>query len=257
MWRRVIGFSLAVSVGHSVCARAEEISTATYNVREASQTAPFGFGVMSGELPGETGYSFIVQAERHFDQRENRFGFRQYGEHESRFEAGQGVGIAMQATTGITLVGLDPGEHVFPHVGFEAFSGQFAVSSDTAREKYYEWLPTMSAGMQFDARGCRFLPLARGGAGVGNLGKPGALPALGSVLGVGAYLDCKAFDLSAEAAHLSAASSATDLARADFSVPLSHGDAGLGLRGERISEPDRLEQRVLLVFKSRMIDLLF
>lgn len=236
---------------------ADEVMTSVYDSREAERIAPLGIGVMSGQLQGEAGYSFIAQGERHLGQSENQLGFREYGEHESRFEAGQGVGVSMQATTGITLVGLDNGEHVFPQIGLEVFSGQFAISSDSAREKYYEWLPTMSVGVQSLIGSCRLLPLARAGAGVGNFGKSGIAPALRAVVGVGVYLDCVSLDLSAEAAHLNAAGGGTDLSRADLSIPLADGAAGIGLRGERISGPDRLEQRVSLVFKSRFIDLPF
>jgi len=238
-------------------AGAAEVTSSVYNSREGEQTAPLGFGVMSGQLQGETGYSVIAQGERHLDQRESPFGFREYGEHASRFSAGQGVGVSMQATTGITVVGLDAHEHLFPHIGFEIFSGQFAISSDSAAEKYYEWLPTMSVGIQSSFGSCRFLPLARGGGGAGTLGKSGIAPALGVVTGVGAYLDCAVLDFSVEAAHLNAAGGGTDFSRADLSVPLSEGASGIDLRGERISGPNRLEQRVSVVFKSRLVGLLF
>jgi hypothetical protein len=238
-------------------AETTEVTSSVYNSRETEGIAPLGLGVMSGQLQGETGYSFIAQGERHLSQREGRLGFREYGEHASRISAGQGVGVAMQATTGITLVGLDAHEHVFPHIGFEIFSGQFAISSDSAAEKYYEWLPTMSVGIQSSFGSCRFLPLARAGGGAGNLGKPGIAPALGTVVGVGAYLDCAALDFSVEAGHLNAVGGGTDFSRADLSIPLAKGASGIDLRGEKILEPNRLEQRVSLVFKSRLMGLLF
>jgi hypothetical protein len=257
MRNRFAGMILVVGGLSCAPALAADVTSSVYDSREAETGTPFGIGAMSSQLPGKTGYSLIGQGERHLSQTEDSYGFREYGEHESRFDAGQvGVGASMQATTGITLVGLDAGEHIFPQIGFEGFSGQFAVSSDPAREKYYEWLPTMSVGIQSLIGKCRFLPLARAGGGVGNLAKSGVVPAMGTVVGAGVYLDCASLDLSAETAHLNAAGEGTDLSRADLSIPLDKGAAGIGLRGERISETNRLEQRVSFVYKSRFSSLL-
>ena len=261
MWRRVILFFYVLSFVIPPLALAEEVTSEKVSEHPgyASQqpvNSLLGLGAMSGKNPGQLDYAFVADGEKHFDQRVGQFDFRQYGEAESRFEIGKGLGVGMQATTGITLLGIDSGEKIYPHLGIEVFSGRFSVNSNSAREKYYEWLPMVSAGIQLAAGKCRLLPLARAGGGLGNLGKAGIFPALGSAIGVSSYLDCSGFDLSGELTHLNAAGKAINLAGADLSIRLNHEKIGIGLRGERTSEPDRLEQRVLLLFRSRIAELL-
>jgi hypothetical protein len=247
---------LALSAGAH--ARADEASTSRYQA--PAFNTPVGVGSLLGRADDQNQYALVIEGQNHFKQRRGPYGIRQYGHGESRLELGNGVGLSLSATSGVSLYGLKPGETWSPHVGIEALSGRITVNTNGSFERYYEWLPMMSAGLQFAVtRSCRLLPLARAGGGAGNLGKNGWAPSLRAAYGTGAYLNCADLDVAAEITRLPGSGNDVNLTTVDVAYPLSRHGLKIGLRGESTLErdggsvnPDRTEQRVLVLLRGEL-----
>src|SRR5690242_2066256 len=83
-----------------------------------------GLGALAGGGSRADSYSFFVEGHNHFKQTRTVWGIRQYGFSQSRLELGNGIGVTVDALSGITLYGLRGGAHLAPHVGIEPFNSQ-------------------------------------------------------------------------------------------------------------------------------------
>jgi hypothetical protein len=211
---------------------------------------PIGLGLVAARIESQEQYALALEGQNHFKQRRGRYGFRQYGHAETRAELGrQGIGLRLSATPGITWIGLPPaGGSLAAHVGFEPLGGRIALHSHDAAADYYEWLPTMSIGPQIGLpRGCRLLPHARAGGGVGNLGQAGWSPTLHAAYGAGAYLNCPRLDVAAELTRLEGGTrGGINLAVVDAAYEVrASGSIKIGVR----AESELAERRALLLLR--------
>jgi hypothetical protein len=217
---------------------------------------PVGLGLLFGTAENSNEYRLVVEGQNHFNQRVGIYNVRQYGHGQARIELGNGAALNLAATSGITLFGLSRHSTFSPHIGIEPMSGRIALDSNRALESSYEWLPAVSAGPQFAFSSCRFLPLVRGGAGVGNLGKDGRAPSIRPTYGVGTYFNCAGMDVAAEITRLKGQANDVDLALADVAYEINSDGLKLGLRGESVQTRDltatHSEQRVLLLLRGQL-----
>lgn len=215
------------------------------------RNAPVGVGSLVSRVGQDVDYALVLEGSNHFKQRTTQFGIRQYGFAQSRLELGTSSGLNLAATSGITVFGIQGEQKVSPHLGIEPFSGRVALNTDAANERFYEWFPAASAGLQFQAGGCRVLPLVKGGGAVGNLGKSGLGPAFRSSHGAGAHFNCDRWDLAFETSRIRGGGLRADLSAIDFSLNQYRSGLKLGMRAERLEMPSsqHLENRVMFVLR--------
>jgi hypothetical protein len=253
-------FSISVLVGSTALASetlaTNASSSSTDDLNSPRFESPVGLGGLVGQAPGSHEYAFVVEGQNHFTQREGMYGLNQYGQGESRLELGNGVGISLQATSGVSLYGLKETDHhgVAPHLGIEPFSGMIHWNSGGRRTNVYEWLPMASVGPQFAFGSCRLLPLIRGGGAAGNITQSGYTPSIGVAYGAGTYLNCETIDVAAEATQIQSQNRTSGVRVADLSYRFLQTGLKLGLRGESelANEIGRPEQRVLVILRSHL-----
>lgn len=211
--------------------------------------SPIGLGALVGSSNGQNDYAAVIEGQNHFKQRRGQYGLRQYGQGEARFEIGNGLGLTLSATSGLTLIGLNQNRpFVSPFFGVEPVSGRITWNTNTNHNNYYEWLPMAAAGVQFEMGSCRLLPIARAGGAAGNIVSPGLIPKFGTAIGAGTYLNCLRFDLGAEATQIFTQGQDVPLRIVDVAYSFSPDGLKMGVRGE--SEPS--EDRVLLLIRSKI-----
>ncbi len=229
----------------------------------AAQSKPVGVGGLLGELTGDgplaRDFAAIIDGNNHFRQRMTVFGVRQYGFGHSRLEIGTGIGVHLEATSGITLVGLEGDAKIFPHIGMEPMSGRINWSTRDQRIDYYEWLPMMSVGIQGQVKGCRILPLVRAGGGVGTLnrGESSLVRSPQRAYGLGAHFNCSRFDFALESTHLGSGVDRTQFATMDLALQL-RPDWQFGVRAERLNveslSGESAEKRVIFTIRGNLFD---
>ncbi len=200
---------------------------------------PVGIGVstVNAETPDHSsnrnGFYLTLYGNNHFQQRRDTYSLRRYGHGQGRLELGSNAGIMLSAMTGVTWIGLDRGSGWSPHIGVEPANGTIALQSGTRRNTYYQWLPMVSAGVQYGAGPCRVLPLIRAGGAGGSLGHSGLQPRFGYAYGAGAYFNCLGRgDLAVEYTRATSAGVPLDFGCADLSMGFSSDRLRLGFRGE-------------------------
>jgi hypothetical protein len=197
-------------------------------------TDPIGVGSLYQKSFAGNRYSLVVEDDHHFRQKGKFLGVTRYGFAQSRLEVGAGVGVHLEAVSGINVYGLKPGQWFSPHIGVEPFISRLSWSTGTAQERFYEWFPMLSFGPQFASGSCRFLPLVRVGAAIGNLGRSGILPRLNRAYGTGAHLNCAKFDLGAELTRTGPSDAPIDLGTVDLAYQPGFTDFRFGVRAESL-----------------------
>jgi hypothetical protein len=215
-----------------------------------------GLGALAGSGTRADSYSFFIEGHNHFKQTKTIWGIRQYGFSQSRLELGNGIGVTLDALSGITLLGLEKDESVAPHLGIEPFDGQITWNSRSSRASYYQWLPMASAGLQAVAGSCRILPELRLGGALGNIGRHKLAPWPHASAGVAAHVNCAQTDFAAYFTRIDPGHTSSDLAAVDIALPLRRGWS-FGVRGELVSfHPEQSpgetirENRMMLVLRS-------
>jgi hypothetical protein len=215
---------------------------------------PVGLGILTGEGSGYSQWAAVIEGQNHFKQHMGEYGITQYGHGYARAEIGNYLGVVLGAHSGVMLYGLGNKRKwgVSPFFGIEPFSGAISWTSTPERNRFYNWQPMASGGLQFGLGGCRLLSIVRGGVAAGNLLKDGMLPAFGMAYGTGAYLNCSSVDLAFDLNQVRASGRFTNLGLADLSYGFSPGGVKLGVRGE--SDTAHSERRLLLVFQTEIHD---
>lgn len=226
----------------------------------------FGQGVMLTETTrrekNESSFSFVVEAGHHFKQKGTSWGIRPYGFSQFRFELGSPIGVTVDSASGLILYGLAENmEGFWPFLGAEPFAGRITWNSNSMEQHYYEWLPMMSAGLHFSFGSCFFLPVIKGGIGLGNLNQSDLFPEGRMAFGIGTHLNCDSLDLGSTLVRIQFPGqsdvllSAIDIAVEDRKFPFY-----FGIRGELFGalDPSRVrdvsfERRVMLVIRSGLI----
>jgi len=226
----------------------------------------FGQGIMLTEMTrGEKNrsfFSFVVEAGHHFKQKITHWGIRPYGFSQSRVELGSPIGVTLDSASGFILYGLAENmEGFWPFLGAEPFAGHITWNSNPMGQHYYEWLPMMTAGLHFSFGSCLFLPVIKGGIGLGNLNQSDLFPEGKMAFGIGTHLNCESLDVGSTLVRIQFPGqsdvllSAVDIALEDRKFPFY-----FGIRGELFGalDPSRvrdvsLERRVILVIRSKLI----
>jgi hypothetical protein len=223
--------------------------------REVGVGALAGVSTEAGSLGSLDGdYALVLDGHNHFKQRTTLWQIKQYGFSQARLELGRGVGIALDAVSGIALLGLQDGQKgITPFLGIEPFSGRIFTHTRETRRDHYAWLPAVTTGLQYGFASCRVLPLAKAGASAGTLTRPGIWPGFGSTLGVAAHLNCRGFDLAGQRTRVFEGPWATELSTIDFSWAMKKSPIHFGTRYETISTPGYGpdEKRVLFMLHGR------
>lgn len=227
------------------------LSSGRYGLAAEQRMPPVGLGLEMSAIQDKNAYSFLIEGHNHFRQKETEFEIRQYGVGESRLLLGsKGVGLRLNAISGITVIGLADDEKGFsPHVGVEPFSGKVAWLSSDRFESFYQWLPMVSLGLQLDKAGCRILPLVRGGAGIGNLQRSFFWTHGAPAYGLGSHLNCKRWNFAAEATRIPYFEQNLSFYLADFSYRLKR-DLEFGVRAEAQSGLPWIESQIFISVRS-------
>lgn len=219
---------------------------------------PVGVGTELGDVAGHTDYGVAIEAQNHFKQHTDSTGLNRYGQAESRLNLGNGIGVSLYAMSGVTLYGISPERPRFsPHLGLEPFNGGITWNSNGHQNNFYEWIPAVSAGVQWTSGRCKYLPLIRGGGALGTVGKPGWTwsPSAGTSYGAGAYVNCLNLDVGMDATHIDSQDRRANLGVIDAAYIFSPNGLKIGVRGEReVIQQDQSETRILLVLRSRLVD---
>jgi hypothetical protein len=247
----VTTYSLAFFLGLVVCKNA----TAFDFSREVGVGVLAGTSTKTGTLGSRDGdYALVLDGHNHFNQRLTIWQIRQYGFSQARLELGRGVGIALDAVSGISLLSLkDSQKGMSPFLGIEPFSGRFVMHTRETRRDHYSWFPSAAAGVQYGFASCRILPLAKAGAALGTLTRPSIWPGFGTTLGVATHINCAGLDLAGQKLRVFEGPWNTDMFTIDFSWAVQKTPIHFGARYETLSTPGYIapEKRVLLVFHSR------
>jgi hypothetical protein len=217
---------------------------------------PLGFGAIATKTGARQVPAVVLEGSNHFRQRVGFYGTRQYGFAESRAELGSSPALALSASTGITVLGLEKREHASLHLGVEPFNGRVSWrSSDTGRS-FYQWLPTASLGAQLAGGPCRALALARAGGGVGNFGTMGLRPRLRQASGSAVHLNCSQADLGFEILNLGKGGEGAVFRTFDLTWNIPQSSWKLGTRAEWISAQaaPQAERRWLVVMRTNPME---
>lgn len=140
-------------------------------------------GLTAGQTKG-----FAVGDYNLFDQDKLTFGIKRYGGGYSRLYIGNGVGLQLTAQGGVFLNDT-PDSDIGMRVGAEPVGGRINLNTNSQVESYYQWLPMISAGPEFNLLGDMIYVALRAGGSVGNYGNVGILPYFHDAFGAGFYYD--------------------------------------------------------------------
>jgi len=126
-----------------------------------------------------------------FDQEKYVMGVKRYGSGVSRLQVGNTVGLSFASSSGFFLNNEDTKWLIHPRVGVD-FGGRLVLNTNSSTETYYEWLPMISIGPQFNIADCNLYFAGKYGVGIGNLGIYGILPRFDwGAHGAGIHLSCE------------------------------------------------------------------
>lgn len=154
-----------------------------------------GIGPGISRSNGTNLYYLNINDINHFDQIETTYGFTQYGSGGGGIQIGNGVGIDLNATSGMSLIGLGEREGIAPQIGFD-LGGRIRLNTNSAINSFYQWLPAVTVGPQIGWGKSRLLLLAKGGASLGNYDNIGIMPNMYWSYGGGVALATEAVDIS-------------------------------------------------------------
>ena len=219
-----------------------------------------GIGALMGQSthdgvvePGSNDYTLVLDGHNQFQQRMTQWGIRQYGFSQSRLEVGTNLGVTLDATSGVALYGLEDGQKgIAPFLGLEAFSGHIALNTRQDRIDFYEWLPTVSTGVQIGWGACRLLPLVKGGGAVGTVTQGGFWPVFGLSAGAGTHLNCGKWNFGGSLAGVRAQGQYAQIGAVDFEFAIPQSKIQLDLRSEWVGRSSGQEQRAMMTLRSRL-----
>ncbi len=155
---------------------------------------------------GEAHYGFNIGDVNQFDQSEMQLNNYRYGFGYGALQLGNGVGINLQSSSGLTLLGIKGSDKVIsPLIGAE-FGGKIVANTNGNVSSYYQWFPGFSAGLQVGGTtGVQMALVGKGGIGLGNWGRRDLWPDGSLFVGGALYLNTPAVSVGLE--HLTFGSS--------------------------------------------------